>query len=364
MIRKRQKKIVFVAMSGGVDSAVSAGLLKKQGYQVIGITMCFNIPDRSDKHLSCCGQTAIEEAQRVAQKLEIPHYVLNFEKELNQYVVDDFIKEYQAGRTPNPCVRCNQYIKFDILLRKVKALGADFLATGHYARIQYSRIRRQWFLKKGKDQKKDQSYFLYRIQNKDLPNLVFPIGHLTKSQVRTIAKAWGLRNSDRKESQDVCFIPRGDYSEFMSERLGPTAVTPGPICDATGKVLGRHHGIARYTIGQREGLGIALGKPMYIYKIDSQKNTIYVGDRRCLMVDACLVESPHWIAENFLKKKMEVKIKIRYNQVEARAWISQCGRDCIRVDFPTPQKAVTPGQSAVFYHGERVLGGGLIQQIV
>lgn len=350
-------------MSGGVDSSVAAALLKKEGYKVIGVTMCFNIDSAQSQKPSCCGADAIEEARRVSQILDIPHYVLSFGAQLEKDVIENFVGQYMEGLTPNPCVECNQHIKFGSLLKKIREMGGDYLATGHYARISYNRFNKSFNLKKAKDAKKDQAYFLYKIKKENLPFILFPIGGFTKTKVRKLAQQFRLPSAARKESQDICFIPKGNYQDFIKERLGLKAFTPGPICNEDGKVLGEHKGIAFYTIGQRDGLGIAVGKPVYIYRIEKKENAIYVGSKEKLFDGGLFAKDVNLIGMNFPKKKIEVKIKIRYNQPEVKAWLLAAGKDKIKIEFQKPQWAVTPGQAVVFFRRDVVLGGGTIEQV-
>ena len=274
------KKCVVVAMSGGVDSSVAAALLKKQGYEVIGLTMCFNLAETNGKKPSCCGLDGIEDARRVCHKLGIRHYVLNLDKDFSRDVIQDFCQEYFSGRTPNPCVRCNQFIKFGILLKKAINLGAQFLATGHYARVVKS--SQGYLLKKAKDLKKDQSYFLYRLDQNQLKHIIFPLGNITKPRVRSIAVKLGLNVAGKQDSQEICFLPDGDYRNLIKAK-GANRIKPGDLVDKDGNILGRHSGIPFYTIGQRQGLGIARGYPVYVTQINARDNRITLGSRE----DAC-----------------------------------------------------------------------------
>jgi len=369
------KNRVVVAMSGGVDSSVAAALLKHQGYEVIGITMCFNLPDSTTKRPTCCGLQGIEDARRVAHKLEIKHYVLNFSRVLGEKVIKDFCREYLKGRTPNPCVRCNQYIKFDALLKKAISLGAGFLATGHYARIEKSHqspvTSHQYFLKKAKDKKKDQSYFLYRLNQTQLKAVLFPLGNYTKDEVRKIAREFALPVADKLASQEICFLPDSDYRNFLKTRIsaaggsafgGKTDIKPGSILDKEGNILGQHKGIAFYTIGQREGLGIARGYPLYVVKINPKNNSITVGKKEEVYADEFFIKDVHFVLKP-RKKKVALRVRIRYNHPEAPARVMFL-QDKIKIRFKKPQFAVTPGQSAVFYDKDTVLGGGIIDKVM
>src|SRR5580692_6282221 len=280
-MRNNKDITVYVAMSGGVDSSVVAGLIKEAGYNTIGVTMCFNIT-HNDGKASCCGIDGIADAKRAADILDIPHYVFNFAADINDYIIDNFTDEYLNGRTPNPCVRCNQHLKFGTLYQKVKAMGAEYLATGHYGKIEFSPEHNGHVLKKASDPKKDQSYFLYSMKKETLPSVMFPLGGLTKPQVRELARKFNLNTAEKPESQDICFVPASGYKKFIEDRVGAEAMTPGPFVDEAGKRIGEHKGLAHYTVGQRDKLGLSLGYPVYVYKIDRASNSVHVGDLRHL----------------------------------------------------------------------------------
>lgn len=346
-------------MSGGVDSSVAAALLKKQGFEVIGITMCFNLTDSLKKKPSCCSLSGIEDARRVAHRIGIKHYVLNLQKILEERVIKDFCREYLSGRTPNPCVRCNQYIKFDALLKKALSLDAKYLATGHYARIE--KTREGFMLKKARDLFKDQSYFLYRLNQTQLKHALFPLGNYTKSEVRILAQEFDLPVARKPASQEICFLPEADYRAFLKKRI-KEELKPGEIIDTEGNVLGKHKGIAYYTVGQREGLGIAKGYPLYIIEIDARENRIVLAKKEEALAKEFLVKEPNFILKT-IKKKVALKVKIRYNHKEERAIVFPI-KNRIKVIFQKPQFAITPGQSAVFYNKDIVIGGGIIDRVL
>lgn len=355
------KKRVVVAMSGGVDSSVAAALLVRQGYEVIGMTMCFNLSESKGRRPACCGLEGIEDARRVAQALEIKHYVVNMQKSLQDYVIKDFCDEYAHGRTPNPCVRCNQYLKFDVLLKKALALDADFIATGHYARIVISHKSQVTSLKKAKDKFKDQSYFLYRINKKYLKNILFPLGNYTKTEVRALARKFKLPVAEKPGSQEICFLPDNDYHAFLKNYFN-IKPKPGKVVDLDGNVLGEHKGIAYYTIGQREGLGIACGYPIYVVKIDFKKSRLVVAKKEDAQSKEFLVKDLNFLGKP-IKKKVALKVKIRYNHKESPAEVTR-QKNRLKIKFKKPQFAITPGQSAVFYQKDTVLGGGIIEKVL
>lgn len=353
------KKRIVVAMSGGVDSSVSAALLKRQGYEVIGLTMCFNLAEKNDNKPSCCGLAGIEDARRVCQNLGIRHYVLNLNKDFYQEVIKNFYQEYLSGRTPNPCIRCNQFIKFGILLKKAINLGAQFMATGHYARIVKSPSG--YLLKKAKDRKKDQSYFLYGLTQTQLKYVIFPLGGLTKPKVRELAGDFGLKVATKQDSQEICFLPDGKYGDFIKAK-GKDNIKPGNFVDKKGNILGLHQGVGFYTIGQRHGLRIAAEHPLYVTKIDVKHNRVSIGQREEVYKSEFIIKDTHFLGK-FPKKKIEIKVRIRYNHKEALAVVYP-DKDKQKVVFKQPQFAVTPGQSAVFYDKDTVLGGGIIQKVI
>lgn len=355
----------MVAMSGGVDSSVAAAILKQQGFEVIGVTMnLFSLTKdrcKSENLRSCCGWMAIEDATRVSMILGIPHYVADLREEFQKKVINDFCEEYAHGRTPNPCIRCNQFIKFENLMARAKKLEVDYLATGHHARILYDPEAGRYLLKKGKDKKKDQSYFLYPLTQKQLARTLMPIGHYTKEMVRKKAQQFGLPVAQRPESQEICFVPDQDYAEFLRERV-PEAFCPGPIVDLENRVLGQHKGIAYYTIGQRRGMGIAAPYPLYVLEIRPDENTVVVGPNDKLYKRKLKASQVHFISLRKPGKALSVKAKIRYKHQEVKAIITPLSSGRAEVEFDKPQRAITPGQSVVFYDGDVVVGGGVIDK--
>lgn len=350
-------------MSGGVDSSVAAALLKERGFDVTGITMdIFTLsPQDCDSLRSCCGRGSAADANRVAAQLRIPHYVINLRKPFQEWVVDNFCDEYAKGRTPNPCVRCNQFIKFDILWKKAKKIGAEYLATGHHASILLDESSGKFVLKKGNDPQKDQSYFLYTMTQNQLAHTLMPIGDFTKGEVRNKARDLGLAAHRRPESQEICFIPDGDYGRFLRQKI-PEVFAPGPIVDVEDRILGQHKGILHFTIGQRRGLGIAAPHPLYVLAIHPNSRKIVVGDNKQLYKKKMVISRLNLITQRNIKDPLRVMAKIRYKHKEARARLSPMSGDRARLEFETPQRAATPGQSAVFYDQNLVLGGGIIER--
>lgn len=354
---------VVVAMSGGVDSSVAAALLKDQGYEVIGITMnLYSLPKgycRPESIKSCCGWGAAEEANRVAAALRISHYVVDLQKPFERFVVADFCSEYASGRTPNPCIRCNQYIKFDVLLKRAEKLRASCIATGHHARVQQDPRSGRFLLKKGKDVKKDQSYFLYPLTQEQLSRILLPVGNFTKDEVRRKAQEKGLSVAQSPESQEICFIPDENYPMFLKNRK-PEAFQPGPIIDISGCVLGEHRGIAHFTIGQRRGIGIAAPHPLYVLKIESKTNRIVVGPNEGLYEKKLTASRVSWVSGEQIPGSFAASVKIRYKHKETQALMTRLKNGKVLAEFELPQRAITPGQAVVFYEGDVVLGGGII----
>ncbi|MFW5986507.1 MAG: tRNA 2-thiouridine(34) synthase MnmA [Halanaerobiales bacterium] len=349
-------KKVLVAMSGGVDSSVAAALLKERGFEVIGGTMDILPPAEA------ANRSPGDEAAKIASELSIPHYIFDLKAEFREKIINNFAREYGNARTPNPCVICNREIKFGLLRQKAIQLGCDYFATGHYARSNRDQTGR-YLLKKPFDPEKDQTYMLYRLTQSQLEMVLFPLGELTKTEVRDKAREIGLDIYDKKESQEICFIKDDDYKRFLNQYY-PELSEPGPIFDINGKRLGQHKGLHHYTIGQRRGLGISLPYPVYVVEMDRDKNALIVGEDKKVFSRGLIVESVNWIVDNERKEydfPLACRVKIRYNSPEVEALI--CGEnELINVKFKQKQRAVTPGQSAVFYRNDTVLGGGIIKE--
>jgi tRNA-specific 2-thiouridylase len=356
------RRKAVVAMSGGVDSSVAAALLKEDGYEVTGIMLKLWRGDAINNASGCCSLGAAEDARRVADVLGIPFYALNYADRFDQTVVRDFRADYARGRTPNPCVRCNQWIKFDALLKQARALGADILATGHYARIR--RRDGRWRLMRGEDAAKDQSYVLWMLTQDHLAHSRFPVGEMNKTETRAIAADLGLRTARKPDSQEICFVRGGDFDSYVTEKL-PEASRPGPIVDVDGEHVGRHRGIGRYTVGQRKGLGISLGTPVYVAAIDASSNTVVVGGRKDLEIDEFTLDEASFVTQP-PAEGTAVLVQHRAHGDARRATLEGMD-DLIRLRYRRPVAAVAPGQSAALYAAEdpdELLGGGIIAATV
>ena len=352
---KTKGKKVFVAMSGGVDSSAAAVLLQESGYAVTGVTMCLGVTEDGDR-TRCCGRDAIDDAKEVCDQLQVPHFVFDFAAEMEDRIINKFTAEYLRGRTPNPCIDCNRYLKFGTLLAKARAIGFDYLATGHYARIEMQ--GESWRLLRPKDRIKDQTYFLYPIKADDLSSILFPLGGLSKEEVRALAKKAGLHVAQKAESQDICFVTQGDYRQFLIERN--LSSTGGDIVDTWGKRVGRHRGIIFYTIGQRSGLGISARTPLYVVDIDARKNRVIVGEKKDLLSSGLIAGDINLLTAEL---PAEVGAKIRYRKKAARCNVVK-ERDKLRIIFAEAQESITPGQAVVLYAGDEVLGGGVIEKVI
>ena len=353
---------IVVGMSGGVDSSVAAALLVEQGVEVIGVTLRvwpWREPEsRAAKFGSCCSPESVDDARQVARRLGIPYYLLNTEREFDRTVIENFAQEYEAGRTPVPCVVCNREVKFGSLLARARAWDAVAVATGHYARITHDPATGRHLLWRGVDTQKDQSDFLWPLSQSQLGAARFPVGDLTKTEVRDRARALGLVTADKPESQEICFIPDDDYRGFLRRRI-PQAFKAGPIVDGSGRVLGQHEGLADFTVGQRRGLGLATGRTLYVTALDPARNAVVVGEAREVEVDTLVAEQVNWIAIDGLEGPLEVTAQIRHRHKPAPATVRPCGQG-VEVRFEAPQWAPAPGQSVVFYRDDLVLGGGVI----
>ncbi len=353
------KQRVIVGMSGGVDSSVAAYLLKEQGYEVIGVTMQVWQQEQAAKDGGCCGLEAVEDARRVAETLGIPYYVMNFRRDFKEKVIDYFTAEYMRGRTPNPCIACNRYIKWQALLQKSLALGADYIATGHYARI-VQLANGRYTLKTAASSAKDQTYALYNLTQHQLAHTLMPVGAYAKDEIRAMAEQIGLRTANKPDSQEICFVPDGDYASFIVRETGGEALPEGDFVTRDGIVLGRHKGITHYTIGQRKGLGLALGHPVFVTELRPQTNEVVLGSGEEVFGQTLTATDLNFMAVEELAGELSVTAKIRYNHKGSSCIIRKIGPDRVECFFPQPVRAITPGQAVVFYQQGMVLGGGTI----
>ncbi|MBO4894267.1 MAG: tRNA 2-thiouridine(34) synthase MnmA [Clostridia bacterium] len=352
----------LIAMSGGVDSSVAAFLMKERGFDCVGCTM--KLYENEDIGIpegrTCCSLDDVEDARSVAFRLGIPYYVFNFTGDFNKNVIDNFIKCYERGVTPNPCIDCNRYMKFDRLYERAKVLGCDYIVTGHYARIEEENGK--FFLKKALDPDKDQSYVLYFLNQEQLAHTMFPLGSLTKDKTRETAEKNGFVNFNKPDSQDICFVPDGDYAKVIEERTG-RVYPKGSFVGRDGRIYGEHKGIINYTIGQRKGLGISAPEPLYVLSINPENNTVVLGSNDDLFTDELYADNFSWISGEAPTEEFRCSAKIRYRQKEQPATVTPLENNRVKIKFDAPLRAVTPGQSAVLYDGDTVLGGGIIEKI-
>jgi len=361
----RRKKRVMVAMSGGVDSSLAAAILKQKGYEAIGATMKLWPKEECTQDYdarSCCSLRGIEDASHLALKMDIPHYVFDFYKEFKNEVIDYFCREYAMGLTPNPCIICNQKIKFGLFLKKADELSCEYMATGHYAKVGRNKLDGRYFIREGKDKEKDQSYFLSFLTQEALSRAVFPLENMTKIESRRLAKDLGLKVYDKKSSQEVCFV-QGHYTDYV-KRQYKDEFKEGDILNSKGEKIGQHKGIHFYTIGQRKGLGVHYKEPLYVIKIDKNENTITVGTKKEVMKRVFVIRNPHWNLIKDIDKPIRAMCKIRYSHKKADAVIDKISDRRLKVSFCEPQMAPTPGQAAVFYKDDKVLGGGWIDAVL
>lgn len=357
-MQKKLKPKALVAMSGGVDSSVALLLTQKQGYECRGVTMkLYNEDIVCNSTKSCCSLDDVEDARSVCVKQGVLYNVFNFQAKFKEFVIDKFIKAYEEGATPNPCIDCNRYLKFETLFERAKVLGFEKIVTGHYARIE--KVEGRYLLKKAVDSNKDQSYVLYSMTQEQLAKTIFPLGELTKEQTRAIAIESGFITANKSESQDICFVPDGDYGSFI-ERTNGKKYPEGDFVDKNGKIIGKHKGIIRYTKGQRKGLGIAAKEPLYVCKKNLEDNTIVLGSKKDLDSLECIVNDVNYISNINLNEAFRAKVKTRYRQIEQWATIMPIDTNSAKVIFDEPQRAITKGQAAVFYDGDVVVGGGVI----
>lgn len=354
----------LIAMSGGVDSSVAAWMMQQAGYDCTGITMRLTRNEtmgQSGFH-TCCSETDIEDAAEVCFTMDIPYEVVDFTADFQEKIIEKFIRVYEAGGTPNPCIDCNKYMKFDELLRWAEAHGMEYVVTGHYARIEQDEATGRWLLKKGLDEGKDQSYVLYNLTQEQLAHTRLPLGGLHKSEVRQIAERQRFVNARKHDSQDICFVPDGDYGRFLEDFTG-RHYAEGDFLDVDGHVVGRHRGAVRYTLGQRKGLGLAMGAPVYVCAKDMQANTVTVGPEERLFNTILYADEANWVAIPTLTEPLRVTARTRYHQKEQAATVYPAGGDGFRLEFDQPQRAPTPGQAVVLYQGDVVLGGGTITRV-
>ncbi|SFR95469.1 tRNA 2-thiouridine(34) synthase MnmA [Anaeromicropila populeti] len=352
---------VVIGMSGGVDSSVAAYLLKEQGYDVIGVTMQIWQDEATyvmEENGGCCGLSAVDDARRVANQLDIPYYVMNFKDSFKENVINYFIAEYLEGRTPNPCIACNRYVKWESLLKRSLDIGAEFIATGHYAQVVQLENGR-FTLKKSKTSSKDQTYALYNLTQEQLSHTLMPVGAYTKEEIRELAAKIGLQVANKPDSQEICFIPDNDYGRFIKENSALENLE-GNFVDLQGNIIGRHKGIMHYTIGQRKGLNLSMGRPVFVVEIRPETNEVVIGDNTDVFYHTLYADQINFMSIPELEGKMEVNAKIRYSHQGSKAVIERVDKDILKCVFEEPQRAITPGQAVVFYADDFVIGGGTI----